>query len=59
MKVTTRKASTTPETSVRGSGPAPGTGDQHLEKLEAEAAKTGDRTAVIAYKRKMREAAEG
>lgn len=36
-----------------GKGPAL-SADKQLEKLEAEAERTGDRTKVIAYKRKMR-----
>lgn len=53
MKVTPRKPSTSPESSVSGSGGS-NMGDTTLDKLEAEADKTGNRSAIIAHKRKMR-----
>jgi hypothetical protein len=46
-----------PETIARGGAPSPGGIDARLEKLEKEADRTGDRSAVIAYKREKREAA--
>lgn len=55
VKVTKRTtAKPPPETTVRGNG-APGTSKATLERLEAEADRTGDRTKVIAYKRQMRQ----
>lgn len=58
LKMTRRKAPIDPDTPERGSGKISKTGaDKKLEKLEAEADRTNDRTAVIAYKRKLREAA--
>lgn len=53
LKTTKRKRAPAPEKRVSG-GSAP-TGKNELDRLEREAAKTGDRTKVIAYKRKMRE----
>lgn len=47
---TSRKA---PEldTPVRGSAPLSASKDKHLERLEAEAARTGDRSKIAAYRR--------
>lgn len=56
MTVKGRKAAPPPEKRLKGSGPAPNSGDKTLEKLEAEAAKTGDRTKVIDHKRAMKKA---
>ena len=42
-----------PEGTVRGKGG--GTVDNTLEKLREKAARTGDMTEVVAYKRKLRE----
>lgn len=52
---TSRKA---PEldTPVRGSAPLSANKDKHLERLEKEADRTNDRTAVIAYKRTLSKA---
>ena len=55
MKVTGRKASTSPEKKVESSGGSANMGDAALEKLEKEAAKTGDRTKVLNYKRSKRQ----
>lgn len=45
-----------PETRPRGAAPfSMANADKHLEKLEAEADKSGDRSKVVAYKREMRE----
>ncbi len=44
-----------PEQKVRGSG-SPSGADSQLEKLRAEADRTGDRTKVVEYLRKQREA---
>lgn len=54
MKVTTRKATTKPEKTVSGSGRVSGSVDSTLERLRAEASKTGDFTKLNAYKRKLK-----
>jgi len=46
-----------PEKKVGGSGPTSGTVDSTLDRLRAEAAKTGDLSKVNEYKRKKRQAA--
>lgn len=53
LKVTPRKAAPLPESTVRGSAPV--ATSQTLERLRAEADKTGDRTKVAAYMRQQRE----
>jgi hypothetical protein len=55
LKVTPRKAPPAPEKVVRGSAAAVGVTDPKLERLEAEAARTGDRTKIAAYRREIRE----
>jgi hypothetical protein len=56
MKVTTRKAATQPESKVRSGGASiSGSVDSNLERLRAEAEKTGDMSKVAAYKRQQRE----
>lgn len=54
LKVPNRKAVTTPEKKVVGTGSGNST-DSNLAKLEAEADKTGDRTKVLDYKRKLKQ----
>ena len=54
INVQRKKPMTQPETVHRG-GTAPKGGDAKLERLEREAEKTHDRTALIAYKRELRE----
>lgn len=51
LKVTTRKPSIQPEQRISGNGRPSGTTDSTLERLRAEAAKSGDYTKVHAYKR--------
>jgi hypothetical protein len=53
LKVTPRKAPPAPEKQIRSTGGVPVSGavDSTLERLRDEAAKTGDMTKVIAYKR--------
>lgn len=55
LKVT-KRTRTPPEvdTPARGSAPLSQTSDKELERLEKEAAKTGDRTKVVAHKRKLK-----
>lgn len=53
LKVTSRKTPPEPEGTVRGSAPL-SSGDKALERLEAEADRTGDRTKVVAYNRQKK-----
>ena len=52
MKTTTRRPKTPPEKRIVGSGSS-SMGGKTLEKLEAEADRTGNRTKVQAYKREQ------
>ena len=54
LKVTNRKAPPPPEKVVQGTGRASGAIDSTLERLRAEAEKTGDMSRVMAYKRANR-----
>lgn len=56
LKVTTRKAPPPPEQTVSGSAPKSGVVDSQLEKLRAEAERTGDYSKVTKYKRDKRQA---
>lgn len=49
----TKRALPNPDRAVRGNA-APASADKQLAKLEKKAAQTGDRTEVIAYKRKLK-----
>jgi hypothetical protein len=52
LKVTNRKAATTPERTISsGGGRISGSVDSHLDRLREEALKTGDMSKVMAYKR--------
>lgn len=53
LKVTQRTAPP-PEKTVAGSAPISGSVDSNLERLREEAARTGDFTKVLAYKRQKR-----
>jgi hypothetical protein len=56
VKVTARKPATAPERTVKsGSAPIGGSSEAILARLEEEADRTGDRTKVAAYRRKLRE----
>ena len=55
MKTTTRRPKTVPEKRVVGSASAQ-LGDKTLEKLEEEAEKSGDRSKIVAHKRKLKKA---
>jgi len=59
LKVVTRKKPPAPDvdTVQRGSAPVTATADKELERLEAEASRTGDRSKIAAYKRNLRNAA--
>ena len=48
---TGRKAAVKPEKTLKGSGPISGSVDSNLERLRAEAERTGDYTKVIRYKK--------
>jgi len=50
-----RRPTTQPEAAVRGSGGFTKGTDAKLERLEREADKTGDRTALVRYKKLLRE----
>jgi hypothetical protein len=54
LKVTSRKPSAAPETIVSGNAPRSGAIDSTLERLREDAAKTGDMTKVMAYKRQQK-----
>jgi len=55
LKVTTKKSPPPPpEKRIKGTAPLSGTVDSTLERLREEAAKTGDLTKVIMYKRQIR-----
>jgi hypothetical protein len=55
IKMERRKVTTQPDSEVRGSASVGGNTDKELERLEAEAVRTGNRSKVIAYKRKLKE----
>lgn len=55
MKVSGVKPKPMPEKRVGGKGGAPISSKTTLERLEREAEKTGDRSKVLAYKRRQRE----
>lgn len=57
LKVTTRKAPP-PEKTVTGSAPKSGVVDSQLERLRAEAEKTGDYTKVTRYNQQKRKASQ-
>lgn len=61
LKMTSKRTRTPPEpdTPARGSAPLSANGDKHLERLEQKAARTGDRTEVVAYKRQLKAKATG
>ena len=54
IKTMQRRAAPAPETVTRGGAPAAKTSDKELERLEKEADRTGDRTKVIEYRRKLK-----
>lgn len=56
LKVTNRKAAPAPERMVSSTGRVSGAVDSTLERLRAEAERTGDMTKVLAYKRQKRAA---
>ena len=58
LKVTNRKAAPPPERIVSGTGRVSGAVDSTLERLRAEAEKTGNMTKVIQYKAQKRTASK-
>lgn len=56
LKVTNRKAAPPPEKAVQGTGRISGSVDSTLDRLRAEAEKSGDYSKVMAYKRQKRTA---
>jgi hypothetical protein len=55
LKVTTKKRAVEPDVPVRGSAPlAAGKASKELERLEKEAERTGDRTAIREYRERQR-----
>ena len=56
LKVTNRKAAPPPEKAVQGTGRVSGSVDSTLDRLRAEAEKSGDYSKVMAYKRQKRTA---
>jgi hypothetical protein len=56
LKVTNRKAAPPPETVVKGTGRMSGAVDSTLERLREEAARTGNFTKVMQYKKQLRSA---
>jgi hypothetical protein len=56
LKVTNRKSVPAPEKTVRGTGSISGAVDSQLERLRADAEKTGDYSKVVAYKKQKRQA---
>ena len=55
LKVTNRKAAPPPEGTIRGTGRVSGAVDSTLERLRADAERTGDFTKVMQYKRQKRQ----
>lgn len=56
LKVTNRKAAPPPEKTIQGGGRVSGSVDSTLDRLRAEAEKSGDYTKVFAYKKQKRNA---
>jgi len=54
LKVSSKKSPPPPEKAIRGSGSGSGSVDSTLERLRAEAEKTGNMSKVIAYKQQLR-----
>lgn len=58
LKVTNRRAAPAPERVIQGTGRASGAVDSTLERLRAEAEKTGNYTKVLQYKRQKQTASK-
>jgi hypothetical protein len=59
VKVTKGRKAPEPDRPLTGSGRMPSGPDKELEKLEKEAERTGDRTKIIAHKKRLADAAKG
>lgn len=59
LKVQSKKSAPPPEKTITGTGRITGSTDSHLERLRAEAEKTGDQSKVMAYKREQKRKARG
>lgn len=55
IKPMARRQPPAPESITKGSAPVAASVDKELERLEKEADRSGDRSAVIAYRRKLRQ----
>lgn len=55
VKVVKKRKAPAPDRPASGAAKMPGGPDKQLEKLEADAERTGDRTAIIAHKKKVAE----
>ena len=55
LKVTNRKATTSPEQTISGKSGVSASSDTQLEKLRKEAEQTGNYTKVSAYKKKLKD----
>lgn len=58
VKVMPKNVPPPPERVIRGSGSVTASADKHLEKLREEAARTGDMTKVVRYKRELAQAVQ-
>jgi hypothetical protein len=58
-KMERRRAGTSPEGRVTGAAPLSGGSDKTLERLEKEAERTGDRTKLIQYRKKLNARGKG
>lgn len=56
LKINKRKPKTAPEKTIKGTGNISGTVDSNLDRLRAEAERTGDYSKVMKYKRQKRKA---
>lgn len=56
LKINKRKPKTAPEKTIKGTGSISGTVDSNLDRLRAEAERTGDYSKVMRYKRQKRKA---
>jgi hypothetical protein len=56
LKVTKRKASSKPDPKITGTGRVSGAVDSTLERLRADAERTGDYSKVFQYKKQKRSA---
>jgi hypothetical protein len=57
LKIQTRKPSVKPEATISGNAPKSGAIDNTLDRLRAEADRTGDYSKVMAYKRSLKKRA--